>query len=128
MLVHLPSMRVPIDTMPFVLYAFLSILGYFVIALLAVTPHTHALRIGLWLVVTLLSLRAVASLDMSLDDPDQRYNNTLSVVGIHFRVALPRRQTHNSCSVHDDLHNYPYLGLDISERTPRATPASNKGI
>ena len=114
--------------MPFLSYAFLPILGYFVVAVLAVIPQTHALRIALWPVVTLLSLRAVASLDMSLDDPDQRYNNTLSVVGILFRVALPRRQTHNSCSVHDDLHNYPYLGLDISERTPRATSASNKGI
>jgi len=77
-----PSIRVPIDIVTFVSYVLPAILGYFVVAVLAVTPHTHALRVALLPIVACLSLRAAVSVDMSLGEPDRRFRNTAFVVSL----------------------------------------------
>ena len=68
------------------LYALLPVLGYFVVAGLAVTPHTHTLRLALWSVITLLALRAAASVDMSVTGPDQGYNYSILIVSPAFHT------------------------------------------
>ena len=45
------------------------VIGYFVIAILAVTPQTYGLRLALWPVVTLFALRAAVSVDTALAGP-----------------------------------------------------------
>jgi hypothetical protein len=71
-------------------------LGYFFIAVLAVTPQTHALRVASWPVVTLLALRTAVSVDMSLGEPDQKFRNSLFVVSLHSSTTLPRQWNHDS--------------------------------
>ena len=108
-------------------HALPPILGYFTVALLAVTPNTHVFRLALWPAVALSAWRAGASLDMSVTDPDQRYNNTLFVVSIvPYNFTLMAAQ--NGYLVHYDLYRHPYLGVDSPERTACAVLASRKGI
>jgi len=78
--VYPPSIRVPIDIATFLSYVLPAVLGYFVIAVLAVIPQTHVLRLALWPVITLLSFRAAVSVDMSLGEPDRRFRNVVLVV------------------------------------------------
>ena len=103
------------------------ILGYFTVALLAVIPNTHVFRLALWPAVALSAWRAGASLDMSVTDPDQRYNSTLFVVSIvPYHSTLMGAQ--NGYLVHYDLYRHAYLGVDDTERTACAVLASRKGI
>ncbi|KAI9574424.1 hypothetical protein HD554DRAFT_2229995 [Boletus coccyginus] len=85
--VYPPSIRVPIDTATFVSYILPTVLGYFVVAVLAVTPQTHVLRLAFWSVITLLSFRAAVSVDMSLGEPDQRFRNAVLVTSMAFIVV-----------------------------------------
>ncbi|KAH0836314.1 hypothetical protein J3R83DRAFT_7863 [Lanmaoa asiatica] len=72
--------------MTFVSYILPPILGYYAVAVLAVTPRTHTLRVALWPVVALLALRAVASVDPTLGEPDRKFYNTVLVVSLSFHV------------------------------------------
>ena len=114
--------------MMFVSHVLPPILGYFIVALLAVIPKTYALRIALWPVVTLLAWRTGASLDMSATNPDQRYNSTLLIVSFIVPIQLYSDATHNAYLVHNDLYRHPYLGVVDTERTACAVLASRKGI
>ena len=87
-----PSTTIPIDGTTFVLYVLPPLVCYLAVALLAVTPQTHTLRIALWPLVALLALRAALSVDMSQGEPGQEFNNTNYVVGV-FRHR-PRGQTY----------------------------------
>ena len=58
-------------------------------AVLAITPKTHTLRMALWPVVALLTLRATVYVDMSPGEPDKKARNTfLLVVSIPSVLAL----------------------------------------
>ncbi|KAI9567223.1 hypothetical protein HD554DRAFT_2193151 [Boletus coccyginus] len=70
-----PSTKFPIDNAIFVSYVLPPLVCYFVVALLAVTPQTRTLRVAVWPLVALLSLRAALSVDMSLDKPGQKFLN-----------------------------------------------------
>ena len=94
-----PSIRVPIDITIFVSHVLPPFLGYFFLAVLAVIPHTHVLRVSLWPIITLLALRAAVSVDMSLGEPDRKFRNTLFVVSFSFltnstQMAEPRFPLH----------------------------------
>ncbi|KAF9242034.1 hypothetical protein BU15DRAFT_44203 [Melanogaster broomeanus] len=70
-----PSTPISIDPTSFVSYVLPPLLSYFVVAILAVTPQTHSLRVALWPLVTLLALRAALSLDLSLGKPELSFLN-----------------------------------------------------
>ena len=74
--------------MAFVSHVLPPLLGYFFVAVLAVTPQTHILRVALWPVITLFALRAAVSVDMSLGEPDRKFRNTLFVVSFSFITKL----------------------------------------
>ncbi|KAF8836142.1 hypothetical protein BDN67DRAFT_974572 [Paxillus ammoniavirescens] len=61
--------------MNFALYVLPPVLSYFAVAVLAVTPQTHSLRVVLWPLVALLALRAATSLDLSFDIPQRKMLN-----------------------------------------------------
>ncbi|KAF8838327.1 hypothetical protein BDN67DRAFT_982589 [Paxillus ammoniavirescens] len=67
-----PPIRAPIDLMDFASYVVPPVLSYFAVAVLAVTPKTHSLRVALWPLVALLALRAAMSLDLSFDVPQRK--------------------------------------------------------
>ncbi|KAF8838767.1 hypothetical protein BDN67DRAFT_997542 [Paxillus ammoniavirescens] len=75
---RIPSARAPIDPTNFALYVLPPVLSYFAVAVLAVTPQTHSLRIALCPLVALLALRAA----MSLDIPQQKF------LDIDFMVSM----------------------------------------
>ncbi|KAF8838766.1 hypothetical protein BDN67DRAFT_1012866 [Paxillus ammoniavirescens] len=79
---RIPSTRVPIDPTNFASYVLPPVLSYFAVAVLAVTPQTHSLRIALWPFVALLALRAA----MSLDVP-QRKSLNINLVLSMFAIA-----------------------------------------
>ncbi|KAF8552000.1 hypothetical protein OG21DRAFT_204815 [Imleria badia] len=55
--------------MTFVSFVLPPVIGYFVVAVLAVTPQTYTLRLALWPAVTLFALRAAVSVDTGLGAP-----------------------------------------------------------
>jgi hypothetical protein len=77
-----PSTEIPIDSTTFVLYVLPPLICYLIVALLAVTPQTRAVRVALWPLVALLALRAALSMDMSLGKPEQKFLNILMVVSV----------------------------------------------
>ena len=121
---------VPIDIMAFVSHVLPPLLGYFFVAVLAVTPQTHILRVALWPVITLFALRAAVSVDMSLGEPDRKFRNTLFVVSFSFITNSTQAVESRSLlhPVFDDPHSHPYLRLDIGERAARAAPSSREGF
>ncbi|KIJ05138.1 hypothetical protein PAXINDRAFT_122437 [Paxillus involutus ATCC 200175] len=71
----IPSTRAPFDPTNFASYVVPPVLSYLAVAVLAVTPQTHSLRVALWPFVALLALRAAMSLDLSLDVPQRKFLN-----------------------------------------------------
>ncbi|KAF9230755.1 hypothetical protein BU15DRAFT_91051 [Melanogaster broomeanus] len=69
-----PSTPISINSTSFVSYALPALLSYLVVAVLAVTPQTHSLRVMLWPIAALLALRAALSLELSLGKPEHMFN------------------------------------------------------
>jgi len=86
-----PPTKIPVDGTMFILYVLPPVVCYFVVALLAVTPQTRAVRVALWPLVALLALRAALSVDMSLGKPEQGYYNILLVLGM---ISVAVRSLH----------------------------------
>ncbi|KIK92097.1 hypothetical protein PAXRUDRAFT_148075 [Paxillus rubicundulus Ve08.2h10] len=83
---RIPSTRAPIDPTNFVSYVLPPVLSYFAFAVLAVTPKTHPIRVGLWPLVALLSLRAAISLDLSPGVPQHQHLN-VELVALMFIIT-----------------------------------------
>ncbi|KIK92100.1 hypothetical protein PAXRUDRAFT_830285 [Paxillus rubicundulus Ve08.2h10] len=83
---RIPPTRAPIDPTKFVSYVLPPVLSYFAVAILAVTPQTHSLRVALWPLVALLALRAATSVDMSFDVPQRKFLN-IDLVLCMFAIA-----------------------------------------
>ncbi|KAG6371923.1 hypothetical protein JVT61DRAFT_8932 [Boletus reticuloceps] len=83
-----PSPKVPIDGTAFVLYVLPAFVCQFAVAVLAVKPQTHTLRVVLWPLVALLAARAALSVDMSLGKIEQKFNNTNFVL---FMISVAAR-------------------------------------
>ena len=77
-----PSIQIPIDGTTYVLYVLPPVVCYFVVALLAVTPQTRAVRVALWPLVALLALRAALSVDMSLGKPELKFLSSDMAVSV----------------------------------------------
>jgi len=60
-------------------YVLPPVLFYFVMAVLAITPQTRALRMALWPVVALLALRASFSVDTAPNNFERKFHNELAV-------------------------------------------------
>ncbi|KAG9313305.1 hypothetical protein JVU11DRAFT_5609 [Chiua virens] len=60
------STKRPVDVLIVVSYILPPILCYPLVAVLAITPRTHAIRVAIWPIVTLLALRAVVSENVSI--------------------------------------------------------------
>ena len=97
-----PSATIPIDGTTFISYVLPPVVCYFVVALLAVTPQTRAVRVALWPLVALLALRAALSVDMSLGKPGYEFNNANLMVGVF---------QHKSQTCLEDRLIYVYLQL-----------------
>ncbi|KAG8218009.1 hypothetical protein J3R82DRAFT_6201 [Butyriboletus roseoflavus] len=102
----IPSTRIPIDVTTLVSYVLPPVVCYFVVAVLAVTPHTRAVRIGLWPIVSLLAFRAALSVDMSLGKTERKFLNVDMVASVyrHYTSSKVPRLTRTSlqlsmCSV-----------------------------
>ncbi|KAF8135102.1 hypothetical protein EV363DRAFT_1322500 [Boletus edulis] len=76
----LPSTRIPNDSTVFVSHVLPPVVFYFALAVLAVTPQTHAVRVALWPLIVLSALRAVLSVDMSHGEPEYSFLNTILVL------------------------------------------------
>ncbi|KAF8836145.1 hypothetical protein BDN67DRAFT_974581 [Paxillus ammoniavirescens] len=83
---RIPPTRVSIDSTNFALYVLPPVLSYFAVAILAVTPQTHSLRVALWPLIALLALRAAMSLDLSFDIPQRKFLNIDLVLSM-FAIA-----------------------------------------
>ena len=88
---RVPSTKVPIDVLIFVTYVIPPVACYVVVAVLAVTPQTRAIRVALWPVVAFLAFRAAVSVDISLGNPDQRILNVNFVVRVLQHISLFKR-------------------------------------
>ncbi|KAH0826892.1 hypothetical protein J3R83DRAFT_4438 [Lanmaoa asiatica] len=82
-----PSTKIPIDAVTLVSYVLPPVLCYFVVAALAVTPQTRAVRVALWPLVVSLALRAAVCVDMSLGIPERKF------LDIDLRVSVYRVST-----------------------------------
>ncbi|KIK92099.1 hypothetical protein PAXRUDRAFT_830283 [Paxillus rubicundulus Ve08.2h10] len=85
-ILQIPPTRAPADPTNFASYIVPPVLSYFAVAILAVTPETHSLRVALWPLVALLALRAGAFVDLSLDVPRRKGLNLNLVVSEDFAV------------------------------------------
>lgn len=98
----IPSTKVPIDVITSVSYVLPPVVCYFVVAVLAVTPQTHTLRVALWPVIAFLALRAAISVDMSLGIPERKLFNVDLVASVYrhkpFQMS-PRGQTYTVSSL-----------------------------
>ncbi|KIJ16650.1 hypothetical protein PAXINDRAFT_168165 [Paxillus involutus ATCC 200175] len=83
---RIPPTRAPIDPTNFASYVLPPVLSYFAVAILAVTPQTHSLRVALWPLIALLALRAATSLDLSFDVPQRKLLN-VDLVLCMFAIA-----------------------------------------
>ncbi|KAG9318900.1 hypothetical protein JVU11DRAFT_1010 [Chiua virens] len=82
-----PPTKLPLGVTTLVSYILPPVICYFMVAVLAVTPQTHAIRIALWPVVVLLAFRAVVSVDMWLGEPKhQSLNTDLLLIMLNFVV------------------------------------------
>ena len=77
-----PLTKIPIDGTAFISYVLPPVVSYFVVALLAVTPRTRAVRVALGPLIVLLALRAALSVDMSLGRTGYKCNNSVMVVSL----------------------------------------------
>ncbi|KAF8126064.1 membrane bound O-acyl transferase family-domain-containing protein [Boletus edulis] len=85
-----PSAKLPIDGTTFASYVFPPLVCSFVVALLAVTPHTRAIRIALWPPIAFLSLRAALSVDASLGRIEQKNLDITLVASMSMFFAAAR--------------------------------------
>ncbi|KAI9574142.1 hypothetical protein HD554DRAFT_2010885 [Boletus coccyginus] len=76
--IGVPTNKAPINITTLVSYVLPPVLFYFVTAVLAVTPHTRALRVALWPVVALLALRASFSVDMAPSNLGRKFHHDLA--------------------------------------------------
>ncbi|KAF9242037.1 hypothetical protein BU15DRAFT_44354 [Melanogaster broomeanus] len=85
---RVPSTPIPIDPKNFASHVLPALLSYFVVAVLAVTPQTHSLRVAFWPLVALMALRAALSLDLSFGKPERTFLNValLSMFSIATRT------------------------------------------
>ncbi|KAI9569882.1 hypothetical protein HD554DRAFT_458450 [Boletus coccyginus] len=74
--IGVPTSKAPIIIATLVSYVLPPVLFYFVMAVLAITPQTRALRVALWPVIALLALRT--SMDMALSDFERKFHNGLA--------------------------------------------------
>ena len=77
--IGVPTTKVPIDIATFISYVLPPALLYFVMAVLAITPHTRTLRMALWPIIAWLALRATFSVDLVRSTSDRKFYNELSV-------------------------------------------------
>ena len=96
-----PPAKVPLDATTFVSYVIPPVICYFVVAVLAVTPQTRAVRVASWPVVALLAFRAAVSVDMSQGNPGRKFLNIDLVVRIFTYVEHEPLQKRSS---NDSLH------------------------
>jgi hypothetical protein len=123
---RIPPAGAPIDPTNFASYVLPPVLSYFTVAVLAVTPKTHSLRVALWPLVALLALRAAISLDLSLDVPQRQHLNIELVVSEYFafQVLLQRRVAQHHLyrsSVLNVHYHYTYPRMDTTKRTSQTT-------
>ena len=71
----------------FLFHVLPPILCYFVMAGLAITPRTRAVRIALFPVIVLSALRAAVPLDMSLKNTERKFHHNFAV-SIHFDIHI----------------------------------------
>ena len=83
----IPSTHVPISPATFASYIVPLLVCYLAIAVLAVTPQTHAFRIALWPIIAWLALRAV-HIDMSSGKPELKLFNGELLVRVCQRQRL----------------------------------------
>ena len=76
-----PETKAPINVATFASYVLPPVLCYFIMAVLAITPHTRTLRMALWPVLALLAWRAALSVDMAPGDAARKFDNDLAVSG-----------------------------------------------
>ncbi|KAF8552916.1 hypothetical protein OG21DRAFT_1324459 [Imleria badia] len=76
--IGVPTTKAPINVTTFVSYVLPPALLYIVMAILAITPHTRALRAALWPVVALLAFRATFSVDLVGNSLGRKFHNELS--------------------------------------------------
>jgi hypothetical protein len=88
--IGVPTTKAPINVPTFVSYVLPPVLFYFVLAVLAITPQTGALRMAFWPVVTLLALRAAFSVDMVPSNSGQKYHIDLAVSGSFGRALISK--------------------------------------
>lgn len=75
--IGVPTSKAPVIIATLVSYVLPPVFFYFVMAVLAITPQTRALRVALWPVIALLALRASA--DMAFGNPERKFHNGLAV-------------------------------------------------
>ncbi|KAF8447226.1 hypothetical protein L210DRAFT_3390662 [Boletus edulis BED1] len=75
--IGVPTNKAPLNVATFVSYILPPLLLYFVMAILAITPHTPLLRMACWLVLVSLAWRATFSVDMALGTFERKFNNDL---------------------------------------------------
>ena len=86
-----PSTKLPINGPIFVSYVIPLVVCYFIVAVLAVTPRTRAIRVALCPVVALLAFRAAVSVDMSQGNPERKFFNIEYVVRIFQHELLQKK-------------------------------------
>ena len=112
-----PAAKAPINIATFLSYVLPPLLFYFVMAIMAITPHTRALRVAFWPVLALLACHGAFSVDMAPNNPEEKFHIDLAVSGsrtimnpkTHARERLIRWIPDP-----DALHRYscPLLGTD----------------
>ena len=74
------------DTLAFIPFILPPVLGYFVLAVLTVTPKTHTLRMALWPVLVLFAVRAAVFVDLAMGESGGQFRNVLFAVSISFHI------------------------------------------
>ena len=90
--IGVPTTRAPINLATFVSYVLPPLLFYLVMAVLAITPQTRALRVALWPVIVLLALRAAFSVDMAPSNFERKFHNDLAVSLSDNHSQIPSRE------------------------------------
>ena len=93
-----PSIKIPTNGITFVLYVLPPLVCYFVVAVLAITPHTRTARVVLCPPTASLALRAALSMGMSLGKTERAIINAGFVVSVFRTDEYPERP---------DLHRFP---------------------
>ena len=83
------------DTLVFISLILPPVLGYFLLAVLTVTPKTHILRMALWPILVLFAVRAAVFVDLAPGVSGGQFRNMLFSVSVSFYIKMCRQQTHN---------------------------------